>query len=567
MSFSRNKRDALVLSYSEEQESWGDLTLSVLNLSSRRSRRRLTLNAPPPPPPRQPDLVDKINTELMTFDQLQERIGHAPHGDRLGGAWKMSAHYKEMRTQLGNITRETNKPLEQLDEATLRQALDDLEKAGNDYARKHRKDPNRAGAGNDIAEGVRARRAQLEAVCNDPDFDKVKDHITIEQALDCKARGIRFCDCDFDTLSDSNIDTTDDDFGSGNANSVAKLTYNDGSFRIFKAESTRDDHPLDGQTEIGIDPNSPHNGNRNIASTAINDLLGVSVIAKSSFGLHQNPNTNKMEIGLMMEEAQGKSPGQIAYTTCMDPGGGIGEWMEKVRTDHPDKDEALKELKRVKIRPNPDFIEGVTDEALRWQRGKVELQPPWDPPLSDDAKASLQEQLSGLDWCDALTGQTDRHSFNYFVKIDGDNVTVCGIDNDMAFGKNQVNAKVTRDEVDSRRTPPGLPQLIDRKVYDEIVAKTFERDLLPKLKGLLTEEEIDATRQRFEQVQEHANSLAEDFIVDDWNAWRHPDDNDITAAKFLANNNETAKNDKKSTISGGLFGRDFAGLFEQEGML
>ena len=51
-------------------------------------------------------------------------------------------------------------------------------------------------------------------------------------------------------------------------------------------------------------------------------------------------------------------------------------------------------------------------------------------------KGQLMQQLNQLQWLDLLTAQGDRHAGNYKIEIDkNDNVTVKGIDNDMAFLK------------------------------------------------------------------------------------------------------------------------------------
>ena len=142
----------------------------------------------------------------------------------------------------------------------------------------------------------------------------------------------------------------------------------------------------------------------------------------------------------------------------------------------------------------------------------------------------------------------------------------------MAFGQKQGQASVSVNEVGARKTPPGLPQLIDAKVLAELKKKTFAKDVLPGLGGLLNEKELEATKSRFEQTQAHALELErKGFVVTDWTTWRHPDDTgkdpavQRTAAQFLADS--SAGTDKNSKVSGGLFGRDFAKMLKDEGPL
>lgn len=437
----------------------------------------------------------------MTYDQLAERIGHQPYDNKLGGIWKMSKNFKKMRTEVGAVKLETDRSLADLDSAALETSLKALEQAGKDYGKQHNSDGNRSTVGNEVSGGAEAQQKQLKAVLDDPDLDKVKDHITVEQALDCKARGIRFKDCDFATLNDNQLSTANEKFGAGAANSLSLLTFKNTSFRVFKAEPVSHNKPLNGVTEIGIDATSPHNGNPNIATSVMGDVLGLSFVAKSSFGMHKNPVTQKVEIGLMMEKAEGVTPAQTTYTFYKKPmtGGTVVTMMDAYKND-PSNEVAAAALKRQNIRQRADFVEGMTPEAQRWEKGIHGLKKPWPPPLSKKAKAAMQEQLVGLNWCDALTGQTDRHAFNYFIKVDGDKVTITGIDNDMAFGQKQGQASVSVNEVSARKPPrpPGLPQLIDTKMLAELKKKTLDKNVLPSLGGLLNKKELEATKSRFE---------------------------------------------------------------------
>lgn len=268
----------------------------------------------------------------------------------------------------------------------------------------------------------------------------------------------------------------------------------------------------------------------------------------------------------MMGLAPGKPPARQVWDPFNPPTvGNLGDLInDATGTNAKRRQQALEALanRKPKVRLNPDTPPGG------WQKEVTRLLPPWgDTPPSPQAQAALMEQLNGMEWCDIMTGQTDRHAQNYFVEIDGDDVKVTGIDNDMAFGSKQTTASVTQNQVDARRTPPGLPPLIDKKVYDELTGKTFATDLLPKIAGLLTDEEIEATRQRFEEAQQHARDLHPDYVVDDWSSWESPDDEKLSPREYLARlQTEAQKNMKNATETGGLFGRDFAKMFDEAGL-
>ncbi len=199
--------------------------------------------------------------------------------------------------------------------------------------------------------------------------------------------------------------------------------------------------------------------------------------------------------------------------------------------------------------------QNIEKRGGKWQKGTEKLVKPWPPPALADLQASLHEELNGLEWCDMLTGQGDRHSANYMIDIQGDTAKVTGIDNDFAFGKTQTGLLTYNPE--KGITSVGTPKLIDRKTYTKLTAADFDTDMLPKLKGLLTDEEIDASRQRFTAVKAEAARLATTgCVVDNWKTWRSSDGNNFTASEYLA-----------AAGTPSLFKRDFAKFFKEDGVL
>jgi hypothetical protein len=497
---------------------------------------------PPPTPPlapqRPPQLQQAINARLMTFDELSNKIGHDPHADKtfknpitgkVVTVRKMSTNYKQVQSELGatNTTIEEagKRKLDDFDpskrkevEEEITAQLDVLRWAANAYKTQHRKDTDKTAAVDEFLTSIDKYQASLksglDAILADPAFDKVKGQINLEQALHAKRCGINFGDCDFAAYNDDNASEIDDKFGAGVANSVSRIKYTGGQERVFKKEKASESflEQLPIARAVGIDGEAPHNGNRNIATGLISDLLGTTVVPKVSYGLHANPQTGEDEIGLMMERAPGVTP----------------------------------------LRTND-------------KTGMKERRQLWDPstPPSPTARAKLQQQLSSLDWCDVITGQQDRHGSNYMVDIQGDNVVVTGIDNDVSFGGTQTDPSASKMNYGSRTTPPGMPPLIDKAVYEKLMGTDFERDVAPTLGSLLTKQEVDAARSRFNTTKDHAKGLSPDFVVSDWSGWRSPDPDNFTVGQFL----KQAGTGVGSTSSGGLFGRDFAAMFDKEGLL
>jgi hypothetical protein len=275
-----------------------------------------------------------------------------------------------------------------------------------------------------------------------------------------------------------------------------------------------------------MDPAAPHYGNRNIASRAVAEMLGTDVIPDVSFTIHNG------EVGLLMSMAEGRSP-RVKQWKDVDQ-----EWAASQSPEYPDNRKNLR----------------LKDVGGKWIQYDEVLQKPWAGPLSPKAQVRLQEQLNWLEWTDMLTGQVDRHSANYFIDIQGDAVKVTGIDNDFAFGKNQDG--LLRYNRERGVTSPGEPGLIDRKIYNRLLASDFDRNLLPKLQGLLTAAEIEASRHRFNAVVALARQLeAAGCVVDDWSAWRSRSAPPQSAAQYLAH-----------AATPSLFKRDIARFFADDGL-
>jgi len=299
-----------------------------------------------------------------------------------------------------------------------------------------------------------------------------------------KKHGVRFKDYEADIYLDSRLNhpACVQSFGKGNCNTVEKLVYGANAY-VFKPETgARIDRLYDRNLVESARP--PLNGNRNIGSRAVSELLGLDVIPKARFTTHNG------DLGLLMDMAPGRP-------------------VARQRADR-----------------------------LAWIP-----QPPWpeSEQPSSDLLASVHDKLNGLEWCDMMTGQTDRHQENYLLEITGSTARVTGIDNDLAFSSRE--AGLVQPDAHSNNAV-GTPKLIDGTLYDRITEMNID-DALRRLEGLFSEEEIAASRQRFAAVQTAARALNDTFVVRDWKAWRSPAGE--TASQFLA-----------AQKQGSLFGRDFA---------
>lgn len=312
-------------------------------------------------------------------------------------------------------------------------------------------------------------------------------------------KGVCLKHCNFaDFNTDTEVPPPPKQAGSGMCSKVLKINYADGP-RIFKEEKTSDTSGYRGAvapTYIGIDKlNDPRYGNRNVASGLVGELIGSSVMVKSSFALTKSEDGKSTDVGLLMDQAPGQSL-QRAHL-----------YIDRLAYDDEcEPDEYLEKLKEAKI-PLP-----------------------WEGELSPKAIASLQKQLIELEVCDLLTGQVDRHSGNYMIEVKGDQVTVKGIDNDFAFGsKNEGGIPLNSRAF---HTIKNMPKLMGKEMADKIQGLDFDRDFAPQYDGLLIATEIKAAKERFEALQQHVATLVQtNCVVTDWETWRSADNK--TATEYL----------------------------------
>ena len=452
-------------------------------------------------------IPDRPTKGLMTFEELQARMGSKPKKDRFFGKYKMSTRYKaigealeavkaELRNAtLGSIAEEGGRDAF---EQSLMQRLDDVVAAGKRYQKKHT--GKKGAAVQSLLDDVERVRKEIPPkldLLTQGQGPKLPEDLPVDQALAAQRAGIKpeqlkgisVKHCNFTAFNDEVREADPKQLGKGAVNTV-HLVKHGGVERVFKKEQTSDKSGAWAPGMMGLDPqNDPRYGNRNVAGGAIGRLLGTSVMPQVSFGISDG------EVGLLMDKAPGKT----------------------ARSLLKDKDFDLHSL-------------------------------------SPKAQASLQRQLMDLEVCDILTGQSDRHGDNYMIEINGDEVKVTGIDNDFAF-PNSANAI-------SKEIPPkflgmnsigNLPALMSKEIADRIKAIDFDRDVAPSLADLLTPAEIGDTAARFQKLREHVAALEKSgSIVDDWQRWRGPPPERLDAGTFLAGQ-------KKSQDS--LFKREFGKFF------
>lgn len=442
-------------------------------------------------------IPDRPGKSLMTFEELQAKIGAKPKKDRFFGLQKMSTRYKAIGNKLDAVKATlANATVAQLAaeggrdafELQLSQQLDEIVDAGRRYQKKHTGKKGQAVQAllDDVARFRKEIPPALDALT---EKDALPEGLGVDQAMAAKRAGIKpgqlkgvsAKHCNFANCNDDTRDVPPKVLGRGAVNTV-DLVKHRGVERVFKEEQQTDKSQAWAPNFMGINTqDDPRYGNRNIAGGLVGKLLGTSVMPESSFGISEG------KIGLLMQ----KAPGQTAK----------------------------------------QFIDDYGDASL-----------------TPKGQASLQRQLADLEVCDILTGQSDRHPGNYMIDVVGDTVTVTGIDNDFAFPDLDRalgdKSKIPFDFI-AMNSIKNMPVLMDKATAERVKAINFDRDMAPGFAGLLSVNEVRDAKLRFEALKNHIAKLETDgCIVVDWEKWRGPPPKSLDAGSYLA---ETGSN---------LFNRD-----------
>lgn len=337
----------------------------------------------------------------------------------------------------------------------------------------------------------------------------LRKDLTLEQAIALLRRGVTLqSQVDVRLLDDSKLDRDRcKHFGSGGVSSVRELVWKGSKdeVRIVKLDPEKERVPEAVQA-IGIDPEAPGFGKRNVATCVTAQNLGLG---------HLVPDTKLILVdglpAIAMEKGNGESIFKDVDTVVDPPIPPESQWKRNGIRKTEDGRIVYK-----KNTPNPLVIEK-------------------DPAVD----RAFQQQLTSLQWLDAVCGQVDRHEKNYLVDIHHGTLEIHAIDNDFSFGKHHTKVESITPNEHSQgnklenlgRQYCGFPPLIDAALYEKLTGGLSKRGLLGGCEGLLTPDEETATEMRLAELIEHAKSLAPAYVVDDWDAWRSP--KGLTAKEFL----------------------------------
>ena len=121
---------------------------------------------------------------------------------------------------------------------------------------------------------------------------------------------------------------------------------------------------------------------------------------------------------------------------------------------------------------------------------------------------NFQSAFSKMQMIDIIAGQMDRHQGNYFVQLDtvtGDFVALKGIDLDLAFGK---NTQAASGKFKAGTLGAGNKQIKKfDKQFAEMLIALDPSVIRTAMHGLLSDEEIAATVNRFTQLRDYLREV------------------------------------------------------------
>ena len=249
------------------------------------------------------------------------------------------------------------------------------------------------------------------------------------------------------SYSDDNVTNVVDNKLGGEMSKLDLVTH-DGKAGIFQRDNYQDDnYGMTAAKDQGIPEVAPNYGGRAIAMKRLATLLGIGdKIVDTDFATHQREVKN---IG-------GEVIGQENVM-------GVRMGVAKGQSAH-------------------DLIGS----------GQMDIENPL-----------VQQGLNQLQMLDAICSQFDRHAMNFFIDPKTGHVT--GIDNDLAFGKNQKSVRGEKGATMGSHDRE-LPKLVDSKMAHTIMA--VEPDAVREaLAGLLSDGEVEATLSRLQVVKDHLVKL------------------------------------------------------------
>lgn len=486
------------------------------------SGEALALLAPAPP-------TKVKGHELMSGADLLQQMGRPPKKDgKLFGivgprVWPRSETYRNVMAGVQSYTTALQQPAAR-DPATrgqqvqqLKAQLQALDTAIDARLALKNDAPMQA-----LKAQVTRELAVLDKVAGGGQLPQVAGFSTLEQLTDLAAKGLPLDALnDIAVYSDGNLDqnVTPKQLGGGKMNVVTEIRYQSGETMVFKPLNASPG-PL--AKDMGISPDDTRFANRNVAVSLLADSMGLDVIPKSRFAMHNG------QLGIVMEKVPGKAPN--------DPG-----------TDRLDLDATLRkdldvrqtmatsgksgEIANLKSKLDSDLVGVDSSSGTYFVKTK-------HAETLDSTNPQLMEKMCDLEWFDWLTTGGDRNPNNYLIDTGSNGeVSVKGIDNDYALAEPTGKRQYANDpSVGLTTTMPDGPRLVSRTCEQAFRKLAADWDkpggAKDKLQAVSTQAQIDTLKTRLDKILTNLDQLDKDGLVVD-NFATFKDKNGQTAHQIL----------------------------------
>lgn len=427
-----------------------------------------------PPPSVQPGTKKDVRSRVLTEKELVQKMGKTPAWDRrqflFFGKVTWQSNYKQTLNELRAYnslvasTKLSDDPATRQEQLkTLKGKLDEVAKRADNYlAAKHKQKYKEVMT--DLKKQIGNEKTLLDKVMSDPKATAgtgLSWGAAVELARHSVPIGRH---SDMHGLEDANLQGKPKVLGAGAFNTVLKATYNTGDSTV-----TRVIKPLPAEevgrrgavaSATGIPRDSPRYGQRNIAASLVNDTLGLSVMPKCSFAMHQG------RLALAMEVAPGKTADDMLYER--------GPRLAR----NPAVQKQVNDL---------EWLDAIMGQGDRHHNNYM---------IHVGKEGSVKvtgidnDQCAGKDFTDPNTALKHK-SGEKAGKLCGHNI--------------------------------GLPPIISKELARKLAATDFDRDIRPGLGELLDKGEIDAMKSRFNAAKSKAAQLDQDgYAISDWATWKAP---------------------------------------------
>lgn len=375
-----------------------------------------------------------------------------------------------------------------------------------------------------------ARERELLGELNDGKYLPRGTAATFERLLELKHVGMPLSAVvDIGVYNESNEEGSKV-LGSGSFNTAHEISYaNDHATKVFKPITARDHAMGDAAVDIHIPEDSPRYANRNVATSLVDQALGLNLIPKTNFARHEG------QLGFVMDKVEeGSSPNDF-------------DTRHPVLINEEDRSRILQEQRYLDMN---QYQPGEFRQVMATKGYVINEAGDWERQASiadrfDTTNPFLINELSNLEWLDKITGQVDRHVGNYIVDQQPNSIPngpgmiirIKAIDNDFSFGPKHTDPserpgsfeiKGRGRRLGSNFDIDGLPRLIGSSTADAItkMAENWgeEGGMKEKLSELLSNEEVAATDERLSSLCKHIEKLRDSgHVVSNWSDWTDAD--------------------------------------------